>query len=90
MKLLNAKTLAALALTGAMSIGTASAMGLDSGIKPLTSVAGISSTNISVKVDDGVATLFGFVDSNHEHALAEAHVADMEGVDRVINRLIRN
>ena len=38
MKHLNAKTVTALPLTGAFSVGTVSAMGLDSGVRPLTSV----------------------------------------------------
>lgn len=90
MKFLNATTIAALALTGALSMGTASAAGLNAGVKPLASVIGISSTNIRVVVDDGVATLFGYVDSSHEANLAEAHVEKIEGVDRVINRIVRN
>jgi len=90
MKFVNAKTIAALALTGALSVGTASAMGLNTGIMPVDSIAGVSSSNISVKVDNGVATLFGYVDSSHESALAQAHVEQIDGVDRVINLIIRN
>ena len=89
MKHLNDKTVTALLLTGAFSVGNVSAMGLDSGVRPLTSVNGVSSTDIRYKVDDGVATLFGTVDSNIESALAAAHVEKIEGVDRVINRIIQ-
>ena len=90
MKLLNTKTLAALAITGALSIGTASAMGLDSGTQPLNSVVGVSSANISVNLDDGVATLFGNVDSGAESALAASHVAKLDGVEQVINLITYN
>lgn len=90
MKTLTIKTIAALALTGALSVGTASAMGLDSGVKSLNSVTGVSSTNIKYKVDNGVATLFGYVDSNTESALAVAHVGQIDGVERVINRIVRH
>jgi hypothetical protein len=90
MKLLNAKTLAALALTGAMSIGTASAMGLNEGTQPLDSVVGVIGTSISVKVDDGVATLFGNADSFSEASLAESHVERIDGIDRVINLVTYN
>jgi hypothetical protein len=90
MKLLNAKTLAAVALTGVLSIGTASAMGLSNGIQPLTSITGVSSTNVKVEFDGSVATLYGFVDSNIESSLAAAHVANLDGVDRVINRIVQN
>ena len=85
MKTLNEKTFAALALTGALSIGTASAMGLDSGTKALDSVIGVNSASLSYTVKDGVATLFGNVDSQSEAALAKSFVSKVEGVDRVIN-----
>lgn len=90
MKLLNIKTIAAVALTSALSMGTVSAAGLDTGVQPLNSITGVTSTNIKYKVDNGVATLFGYVDSNAESSLAAAHVSNIDGVDRVINRIVRN
>lgn len=87
---LNAKTVTALLLTGAFTAGTASAMRLDVGVKSLISIAGVNSTNLKYKVDDGVATLFGTVDSTVESTLAAAHVEKMEGVDRVINRIVQH
>ena len=90
MKLLNTKTLAALAITGALSIGTASAMGLDAGTQSLNSVIGVSSASISVNLDDGVATLFGNAESGAESALAASHVAKLDGVERVINLITYN
>ena len=90
MKLINVKTLAALALTSALSIGSASAMGLNIGTQPVNQIIGVSSASLSVTVNDGVATLFGSTDSGAEAALAEAKVAQMEGVDRVINLISWN
>ena len=90
MKLLNTKTLAALAITGALSIGTASAMGLNAGTQPLDSVIGVSSANLSVSLNDGVATLFGNAESGAESALAASHVAKIDGVERVINLITYN
>ena len=81
----NTKTIAALALAGALSIGTASAMGLDTGTKPLGSVVGVNGPSVSVNIEDGVATLFGNVESNIESHLAQSHVESIDGVDRVIN-----
>ena len=90
MKLFNVKTIAALAITGALSIGTASAMGLDVGTKPLDSIIGVTSATLSVTVNDGVATVWGTTDSGAEAAIAANQVAQMEGVDRVINLVTWN
>ena len=90
MKLLNTKTIAALLITGAMSVGTASAMTLDSGTTQLNSIAGVSSANIRVNVKDGVATLFGNVDSGSEAALAANHVAMQDGISKVRNLISIN
>ena len=88
MKLHNALT--AIALTGALSIGTASAMGLASGTKPLASVLGGSAPSVSVNIQDGVATLFGNVESNSEAQLAKTYVQNIYGVDRVIKLVTFN
>ena len=90
MKLFNVKTIAALAITGALSVGTASAMGLDAGTRSLNSVIGVSSASLSVNLDDGVATLFGNVESGAEAALAASHVAKLDGVEQVINLITYN
>ena len=90
MKIFNTKTLAALALISAMSVGTASAMGLNIGTKPVNKIVGVSSATLSVTVNDGVATLFGTTESGAEAALAENKVAQMDGVDRVINLVTWN
>lgn len=86
MKLLNKKSLTALALVGAFSFGNASAM--TSITMPLTSVVGVSSSNLRVHVEDGIAHLFGTVENGSESALAQAHAEKLPGVDKVINRVL--
>lgn len=88
MKLLNTKTIAALAIIGAMSIGPASAK--DTANQYIGSVVGVTSPNLHISVKDGVATLFGYVENGSEADLAEKHVAKLDGVDRVINRTLLN
>jgi osmotically-inducible protein OsmY len=90
MKLINSKSLTTLVLAGALSVGTASAMGLQQGTQALTSVVGVSSASIGVNVSDGTATLFGSAESGSEAALAEAHVAKLDGVEKVINLITFN
>ena len=74
MKLLKT-TLIASALTLA-AMGTASATGL--------SVPGVNG-NVNVVVNDGVATVFGHVDSSFERNLTGRYIGTQDGVDRVIN-----
>lgn len=90
MKLVNIKTVAALVVAGFMSVGSASAMMLDNGNSPLNSVDGVSSANLTVNFKNGVATVFGDVDSGVESALAANYVADMDGVTRVVNLISVN
>ena len=90
MKIVITRIIAAMALAGALSIGTASAMGLDSGTKPLSSVNGVSSQSLSYKVQNGVATLFGNAESGFEAQLAENYVEQINDVDQVINLITFN
>ena len=85
MKLVNTKTIAAFLITGAMSVGTASAMGLDAGTTQLSSIAGVSRASFRVNEKDGVATLFGYFGSGAEAALAANYVAQQHGINRVRN-----
>ncbi len=85
MKFLNTKTLAALAIASAFSFGNAHAM--IKSTMPVYSVNGVSSASLTVTVDNGIATLFGSVDSGIESALAESHVAKLDGVEKVINQI---
>lgn len=84
------KLAAAMVVAGIMTAGTTSAMGLSQGTQALSSIVGVSSSSISVNVDDGVATLFGSADSGSDAALAENHVAKLDGVDKVINLITYN
>ncbi len=84
------KLAAAMVVAGIRTAGTTSAMGLSQGTQALSSIVGVSSSSISVNVDDGVATLFGSADSGSDAALAENHVAKLDGVDKVINLITYN
>jgi hypothetical protein len=90
MKNLNTKTMMALGLTGAMSMGTASANLPEIGTQPLNSILEATSPRLSVNVSDGIATLFGDAESGAEAAMVEERVADIEGVDHVINLITWN
>ena len=73
------KTLFAATVLSVFAIGSASALTLE----------GISSPEkVNITVQNGVATLFGNVDSNFEKHLAAKAAAELEGVDRVRNLLI--
>lgn len=78
MKLFKKTAIAATLVLSALAMGSAQAITLDS----LPSVNG-AGLNVSVK--DGTATLFGQADSSSESAFAEQYVANMEGIDKVIN-----
>lgn len=88
MKISAKKSLAALALITAMSAGTAQAM--NSVSMQINSVVGVSSTNLRVHIEDGVAHLFGTVESGVEAAIAEAHVKKLDGVNEVFNNILLN
>ncbi len=81
------KTFAALALVGLLTAGTASAMGTSASVN---GVVGLSSATVNYSLDDGVATLFGNVDSGVESALAQAHVEKLDGVEHVRNLITVN
>ena len=89
MKLFNKATLASLFVIGALAAGTASAM-TDRHTTELTGVLSTSSVNLRVTVEDGVAYLFGNVDSAIESGHAARHVAGIEGVNKVINLITVN
>jgi len=76
MKLFTKTAIASLFVLSSMGIANAAT---------IDSIPGVSSANINVNVENGVATLFGNTDTASERKLAERHVAKLEGVDRVIN-----
>ena len=77
----------AITLVTALFAGSASAMVTSA---PLSSVVGLSGVGVNYTIDDGVAMLFGHVDSGIEAALAQSHIEKMEGVDKVINLITVN
>lgn len=85
MKLLNIKTLVAAALISTFAFGNAFAM--NSQVMPLTSISGVTSSNLRVHIEDGVAHLFGNVRSDVESAIAEAYVKNLDGVTEVTNNI---
>ncbi len=88
MDILNTKTVLALGLTSAMSVGTASAKVSDSDrdyTRTDNSIISISSPNLRVTVYDGIATLFGTADSIEEAEAAEQEIRDVQGIEHVIN-----
>lgn len=72
------KTLIAAAALATLTIGSASAITLDT----VT-----SSVNVNVTVQNGVATLYGSVDSNFERIQAGNAAAKLDGVEQVRNLL---
>ena len=72
-------TLVSILAAGALLAATANA----------TTLSGVSSsTNLRVSVSDGVATLYGTVDSQFEKTRAGAEAKKLEGVEEVRNYLL--
>lgn len=88
MKLLNKSTIAAIAFASVFTFGNAIAK--DTANMPLTSINGVTGAHLRVSVEDGVATLFGTVDSGVDAGLAIAHVAKMEGITEVSSYIVVN
>lgn len=78
MNVIKNSLIAAAFVTGAFTMGSASAITLDS-------IPGVSGSSLNVQVNNGVATLSGTADSGAERALVKAYVAKMDNVDRVID-----
>ncbi len=73
------KTLIAAAALATLTIGSASALTLDTIASP---------AKVRVTVNNGVATLYGNVENNFERLQAAKAAAKIEGVERVRNLLI--
>ena len=88
MDILNTKTVLALGLTSAMSVGTASAEVSDShNTSTDNSIISVSSPNLRVAVYDGIATLIGTADSIEEAKAAEDQIREVPGIEHVINMI---
>ena len=70
--------LKALVTATVLATGSASAANIDNAS---------GSANLNLQIENGVATLFGNVDSSSERILAERLVAGMDGVEKVHNLL---
>ncbi|MEM7257680.1 MAG: BON domain-containing protein [Pseudomonadota bacterium] len=85
MDILNTKTLLALGLSGAMSVGTAAArLSTDDAVTD-SPILSVSSPDLRVTVYDGIATLIGTASSRDEAAAAEQEILEVPGVEHVIN-----
>lgn len=80
MKLIKDSVLTTAAVAATFSLGMAGAAAASG----LGSVSGVNG-NVNVVVDNGVATVFGHVDSGFESKLIARHVGSQDGIDRVIN-----
>lgn len=85
MKKINTSAMVAIGITGAMTMGNATAMIPDIGTQELNSIIEINNPEVRVTINDGIATLSGNADSRSEALLAEEHISDVEGIDYVIN-----
>lgn len=72
------KTLAAATLMTTMAMGSAQALT----VKDVT-----SSTNVRITVQNGVATLFGNVESSFDKELVARQARKIDGVERINNLL---
>lgn len=86
MDIINTKAIIALGITGAMSVGTASAQMPEVQDK-VSPILAVSSPDLRVAVYDGIATLVGTADSEAEAKLAEDQISSLEGIDHVINMI---
>ena len=80
MKLINNSFLTTLAVAATFSLGVAGAAAAAN----IGSVPGVNG-NVNVVVNNGVATVYGHVDSSFERNLTGKYVGSQAGVDRVIN-----
>ena len=87
MDILKTKTVLALGLSGALSVGAAGAQTTKSTTQPDAPIVSVSSPDLRVTVYDGIATLVGTAKSADEAARAEQEILDMPGIEYVINMI---
>jgi len=84
----NTKSMLAVGLSSAMSVGAAHA-GVDESAVTVdsveSSIVAISGPNVRITVYDGIATIVGIAESVEEASNIESEIAAVEGVDHVIN-----
>lgn len=84
MKILTKEWVGSILLLGGLSISTASAMTEN---LSLTGVVGVNTASLSARVEDGVAIIFGDAESGTEEALVKKYVADIDGVNEVVDQI---
>jgi len=90
MDILKTKTVLALGISGAMSIGTAAASAPDSTASKTAesnSIFALSSPDLRVTVYDGIATLVGTAATYEEAEAAAREIREVAGIDHVINMI---
>jgi hypothetical protein len=85
MDILNTKTALALGLSGAMSLGTATAGLQDSKSTADSSIVSVSSPDLRVTVYDGIATVVGNAESSVQAEAVEQELLEVPGIEYVIN-----
>lgn len=90
MDILKTKTVLALGISGAMTIGTAAASvpgnSTTENAKSNPIIA-LSSPDLRVTVYDGIATLVGTAKTLEEAEAAEREISEISGIDHVINMI---
>lgn len=81
------KAALALGFSGALTVNSVSANTPDIGFEPAHEIVAISSPDLKVTVYDGIATLFGVAESDAAAKLVEDQIAQLEGIDYVINMI---
>lgn len=87
MDILKTKAALALGISGALSVGTASAKMPEIDPDSKNSIISVSSPDLRVTVYDGIATLIGNAQSGEEAQLAEDQISEVKGVEHVINMI---
>lgn len=87
MDIINTKTVLALGLSGAMSVGSATAKLTTENAHDNSPILSVSSPDLRVTVYDGIATLVGTATSQDEATNAEQEILQVPGVDYVINMI---
>lgn len=84
MKMLTKEAVASVLLLGVLAAGSAQARVENISLNGLVGVGGAT---LSARVEDGVAIVYGEVESGAEAALAYDYVASIEGVDEVLEQV---
>lgn len=92
MDILKTKTVLALGISGAMSVGTATASIPDNGTQEFnfesaSPIIALSSPDLRVTVYDGIATLIGTAKTFEEAQEAEQEILKVPGIEHVINMI---